>query len=81
MARYTVILYPEEEGGYSVLVPALPGCVTQGETVEDALAMARDAIELYVETLSDRGEEIPVELAPPVVASVEVEAPAAAVSA
>jgi antitoxin HicB len=72
MARYTVILYPEEEGGYSVLVPSLPGCVTQGETVEEALDMARDAIALYISVLRDRGEEVPVEVVPPVVAGVEI---------
>jgi antitoxin HicB len=72
MQRYTVILYPEEEGGYSVLVPSLPGCVTQGETVEEALEMARDAIELYISVLRDRGENVPAEITPPVVATVEV---------
>ena len=46
MPSYAIILIPEpEEGGYSVIVPALPGCVSQGETVEEAIAMARDAIE------------------------------------
>ena len=60
--QYTVILHPEpEEGGYSVTVPALPGCVTQGETFEEAIAMAKDAIRLYVETLRAEGEPIPEE--------------------
>jgi antitoxin HicB len=60
--QYTVILYPElDEGGYSVTVPALPGCVTQGETLEEAIAMAKDAIRLYVETLRHEGEAIPEE--------------------
>lgn len=46
--RYTIILHPdEEEGGYTVTVPALPGCVTQGETIEEAIAMAKDAIRLH----------------------------------
>ena len=61
MAKYTVILIPEEEGGYSVDVPALPGCVTQGETKEEALAMAKEAIELYLESLMADGEPIPLE--------------------
>ncbi len=61
MAKYTVILIPEEEGGYSVDVPALPGCVTQGETKEEALAMAKEAIELYMESLQADGEPIPIE--------------------
>jgi predicted RNase H-like HicB family nuclease len=53
-------------------VPSLPGCVTQGETVEEALDMARDAIAPYISVLRDRGEEVPVEAVPPVVAGVEV---------
>ena len=73
--RYTVLLYPEPEvGGYSVLVPALPGCTTIGETVEEGLANAREAIELYIAAEADRGEEVPEEAAPPVVASVDVAA-------
>jgi predicted RNase H-like HicB family nuclease len=60
--QYTVILYPEpDEGGYSVIVPALPGCVTQGETLEEAIAMAKDAVRLYVETLRAEGETVPEE--------------------
>ncbi len=47
---YTIILHPDpEEGGYTVTVPALPGCVTQGESLEEAIAMAKDTIRLYVE--------------------------------
>ena len=61
MLRYTVILVPEEEGGYSVDVPALPGCYTQGETREEAKAMAREAIELYLESCKAHGESIPEE--------------------
>lgn len=50
--QYTIILHPdEEEGGYTVTVPALPGCITQGETLEEAIMMAKDAIHLYIETL------------------------------
>ncbi|TEU04674.1 MAG: type II toxin-antitoxin system HicB family antitoxin, partial [Dehalococcoidia bacterium] len=45
MLKYTVIIVPEEEGGYSVEVPALAGCYTQGETREEAIAMAKEAIE------------------------------------
>jgi antitoxin HicB len=72
MARYTVLLYPEpEDGGYSVLVPLL-GTATQGETVEEALAMARDAIEGVLAVMRERGEDIPEEDLPPIVASVEV---------
>ena len=61
MLRYTVILAPEEEGGYSVDVPALPGCYTQGETKEEAISMAREAIELYLESCRAHREAIPQE--------------------
>jgi antitoxin HicB len=57
--EYEVVLVPEREGGYSVLVPELPSVATQGETVEDALAMAKEAIELYVETMHEDGIPIP----------------------
>lgn len=73
MQRYTVVLYPElEEGGYSVLVPLLPGCVTQGETVDEALANAREAIELHVRGMEEDDDYIPVEDVPLIVATVEV---------
>jgi predicted RNase H-like HicB family nuclease len=52
---------PEEEGGYSVEVPALPGCYTQGETREEAIAMAKEAIELYLESCKTHSELIPEE--------------------
>ena len=44
---------------YTAWVPSLPGCVTFGKTIEEALEMARDAIELYVETLISLGEAVP----------------------
>jgi predicted RNase H-like HicB family nuclease len=73
MRRYTVILTPErEEGGYSVSVPALPGCYTQGDTLEEALENARDAIRLYLEDVVASGEPVPEEDAPPELATVEV---------
>lgn len=46
---YTVILEPADEGGYTVSVPALPAVCTEGDTFEEALAMARDAIRLYLD--------------------------------
>lgn len=61
MLKYTIILIPEEDGGYSVEVPALPGCYTQGETKEEAVAMAREAIELYLDSCKAHGEIIPQE--------------------
>jgi predicted RNase H-like HicB family nuclease len=60
MRRYTVVLIPEpEEGGYSVLVPALPGLFTQGDSREEALSSAREAIAFHLECLSAEGEQIP----------------------
>lgn len=60
--QYTIILHPDvEEGGYTVTVPALPGCVTQGETMEEAIAMAKDAIRLHVEAMKADGEPVPEE--------------------
>ena len=62
MRTYSIVLDPDpDEGGYSVTVPALPGCVTQGDTVEECLANAREAIELYLADLADSGEPIPEE--------------------
>jgi len=58
---YRILLKKEPEGGYTVTVPTLPGCVTFGETVEEAIEMAREAIALYIESLKAHGEEIPTE--------------------
>jgi antitoxin HicB len=75
MAEYRIVLIPEAEGGFSVVVPALPGCFTQGETREEALTMAREAIELHLESLSEHGEAIPADDVE--VTAVEVSLPAA----
>lgn len=58
---YTVILRREPEGGYTVLVPALRGCVTWGRNVVHSLQMAKEAIECYLESLIQDGEPIPEE--------------------
>ena len=58
---YTIILEPMEEGGFLVRVPALPEIVTCGDTEDEALAMAREAIELVLESRLERGEVIPEE--------------------
>jgi predicted RNase H-like HicB family nuclease len=58
---YRILLRKEPEEGYTVIVPSLPGCVTYGETIEEAIVMAREAIELYLESLREHGEEIPTE--------------------
>ncbi len=51
--RFQVVLEPSDEGGYTVYVPSLPGCISEGDTVEDALANIREAIELYLEPVED----------------------------
>lgn len=58
---YTVVFEPAEEGGYVVHVPALPGCVTEGDTFEEAQINAQEAIEAYLAALVDLQEEIPAE--------------------
>ena len=58
---FTVIFQPAEEGGYNVFVPALPGCVTQGQTLDEAKRMAEDAISLYCQSMLADGETIPVD--------------------
>ena len=55
------MLKKEPEGGYTVTVPSLMGCVTYGDTIEEAIEMGKEAIELYIESLVEHGEEIPTE--------------------
>jgi len=73
MARYIVVLepnYPEE--GYTVRVPALPGCITYGRTREEALERAREAVKGFIEGLQKAGDPVPEEVAPTVLESVVV---------
>ncbi len=56
---YQINLIPDKEGGYTVLVPLLPGCVSYGRTIEKAAANAREVIELHLENLAAHGEPIP----------------------
>jgi antitoxin HicB len=57
--HYNIMLRPEPEGGYTALVPALPGCVTFGRTVEEAREMAKDAISGYIASLRKHKDPIP----------------------
>ena len=78
MARYTVVIDPEPDGSaYNVSVPALPGCYTWGETLDEALRMAREAIAGHVAALIELGEPVPTETEAPFVTAVEVDVPAA----
>lgn len=58
-SSYQINLIPETEGGYTVLVPSLPGCVSYGSTIEEATSRAREAIELHLENLAAHHEPIP----------------------
>ncbi|MBI4067597.1 type II toxin-antitoxin system HicB family antitoxin [Candidatus Gottesmanbacteria bacterium] len=60
--HYTAIFQKEPEGGYTVVVPALAGCVTYGETIEKAQIAAREAIESYIGSLVKDGEKIPPDI-------------------
>ena len=59
LMNYRIMLRPEPEGGFTVIVPSLPGCITFGETLIEAKAMAKEAIELYIESLIAHNELIP----------------------
>lgn len=61
--RYTVVLEQEPDGGYVASVPALPGCVSQGDTRQAALDNIREAIELYVEDCREAGDPVLTEVA------------------
>jgi len=59
--KYPMSVYPEEEGGYTILIPDLPGCMTQGDTLEEAMNNINEARELWIETVYYSGKkEIPL---------------------
>jgi len=58
---YKVIFEPQEEGGYTVTVPSLPGCISEGDSYEEALANIKEAMALYMESLATDGLPIPEE--------------------
>ncbi|HYU17587.1 MAG TPA: type II toxin-antitoxin system HicB family antitoxin [Chloroflexota bacterium] len=73
MTRCTVLLIPDvDDGGYTARVPALPGCITEGDTLSETLDNVRDAIRVYLEDVKACGEPVPEELARPVLEEVEV---------
>jgi len=59
--NFKILLKKEPEGGFTVVVPSLPGCISYGDTVDESIANAKEAIELYIESLKAHGEEIPTE--------------------
>lgn len=68
--QYTAVFEPEKGGGYSVTIPALAGCISQGDTFEEALENIKEAAELYLEDLKEG--EIPKEENPIVVSPIQV---------
>ncbi len=61
MLTYTVELEPQKEGGYTATVPALPGCISEGDTLETVLANIKDAIEGYIKVLVKHNRKVPLE--------------------
>ncbi|MSQ15739.1 MAG: type II toxin-antitoxin system HicB family antitoxin [Dehalococcoidia bacterium] len=59
--EFTIIVHPDETGGYWTEVPALPGCGSQGESTEEAVEMTKDAITGYLASLNKEGKAIPDE--------------------
>lgn len=75
MRKYTIILEPDtEEGGYTVTIPALPGCITQGDTIEACIERAKEAIAGYIESLAAEGMPIPEETERPQMITINVAA-------
>jgi antitoxin HicB len=70
--HFNIVLRPEPEGGFTAIVPALPGCVTYGRTLAAAKRMAKDAITGYIESLRKHGEPIPTD-SETLVASLDLE--------
>ncbi|MGI8643883.1 MAG: type II toxin-antitoxin system HicB family antitoxin [Thermomicrobiales bacterium] len=72
--RYTIVLTEEPDGSaYNVTVPAMPGCLTWGATLDEAMVHAREAIALHLEGYTERGEPYPVEARTPTLVEVDVE--------
>lgn len=72
--HYRVLLRKEDDGTYTVIVPSLPGCLTFGRTVEEAMEMAKEAIEGFIACMIERGEEVPIEDSDSIVCTIAVEA-------
>ena len=56
---YEIVFIPQDGGGYTVEVPDLPGCITESETIEEGKILAKESIELYLETMLERGIPLP----------------------
>ncbi|KKP87880.1 MAG: hypothetical protein UR93_C0029G0006 [Berkelbacteria bacterium GW2011_GWA2_35_9] len=71
--KYTVVIEPQEPSGYFVTVPSLPGCSSEGETIEEALTMIKDAIDGYLDVAQEEGISIFTEQNNPIISSVELD--------
>ena len=60
-----VLLIPDETGGYWVEVPSLPGCLSEGDTMEEALANIKEAIDLHIESMIAHGKDVPEDVPRP----------------
>jgi predicted RNA binding protein YcfA (HicA-like mRNA interferase family)/predicted RNase H-like HicB family nuclease len=74
MSTYTIVVEPEEDGGFFVVAPALPGCFTRGRTIEECRERAVEAIEVHIAGLRADGEPVPEEAGPPQLLAVTVAA-------
>ena len=74
MRTYTIVVEPEETGGFMVSVPALPGCFTQGATLEECRERAAEAIEVHIAGLEADGEPVPEECGMPQLLTVTIAA-------
>jgi predicted RNase H-like HicB family nuclease len=74
MRTYTILVEPEEGGGFYVTIPALPGCFTRGNTIEECRDRAIEAIEVHIAGLLADGEPVPAETDPPQLVAVTVAA-------
>lgn len=78
IAKFTAIFDPAQEGGYTVTVPALPGCITEGDTFEEAVEMAKDAIAGYIEDMKEHNESVPENASASFAAVIDVQIPVTA---
>lgn len=73
--KYDAVFEEQEVGGYTATVPSLPGCISEGDTFEEAKTNIADAIKLYLEDLAADGEDIPNDNRPTFIGQIEVERP------
>lgn len=70
--HYTAVFEPDDTGGFTVIIPSLPGCISEGDTFEEALKNIKEAANLYLEVIRERKEDIPNEEKGIIVAPIEI---------